>query len=284
MGALTAGEIDWIGMPLPDLLPLLRRNKDLVIGRLDPIGLFPQCRPNMLQGPTANVGVRQAMLAAIDQREVMQAVMGDDSSAYRTGVGVFVPGQPGVTDVGLDRLGPKPDATVRAMLDKAGYDGGKVVLLHPTDQSFYSAMCDVVGSALKRVGINLDDQSMDWGTVVQRRTSKAPLDAGGWSLFCTSSPALDYIDPLTAGAVRANGPGAWWGWPSDATQESLYNTWLYSESATEGAALEAQMQQRALDNAWVIPLGQYFQSSAWRANVTGFQKGPAPVFWNLQKS
>ncbi len=284
VGALAAGEIDWIGMPLPDLLPLLRRNPDIVVGRLDPIGLFPQCRPNMLQGPTANTGVRQAMLAAVDQREVMQAVMGDDASAYRTGVGVFVPGMPGFTEAGLGRLGPKPDAVVRAMLDRAGYDGGKVVLLHPTDQPFYSAMCDVVGAAFKRVGINLDDQSMDWGTAVQRRASKAPLEAGGWSAFCTSSPALDYVDPLTAGAVRANGAGAWWGWPSDAEQERLYQAWLYSGAADEQVALQAQMQERALEEAWVIPLGQYFQSSAWRRNVTGFQKGPAPVFWGVEKS
>ena len=103
-------------------------------------------------------------------------------------------------------------------------------------------------------------------------------------MFCTSSPALDYIDPLTAGAVRANGAGAWWGWPSDAPQEDFYNRWLFSTSPAEGDAIEAQMQQRALDNAWVVPLGQYFQSSAWRATLTGFQKGPAPVFWNLQKS
>lgn len=282
VGALSNGEVDWIDMPLPDLLPVLRRNKEVTVGRLDPIGLFPQCRPNMLQGPTVNAGVRRAMLAAVDQREVMQAVMGDDSSAYRTGVGTFVPGLPNSSDAGLDRLGPKPVAEVRATLDQAGYDGGRVVLLHPTDQPFYGAMCDVVGAALRKVGINLDDQSMDWGTVVQRRASKAPLDNGGWSLFCTSSPALDYIDPLTAGAVRANGDKAWWGWPTDAAQEADYHDWLFGNG--DEKALQAKMQQRALDEAWVIPLGQYFQSAAWRNTLTGFQKGPAPTFWNIQKS
>ena len=123
--------------PCPTCCRCSAATPDIVVGRLDPIGLFPQCRPNMLQGPTANTGVRQAMLAAVDQREVMQAVMGEDASAYRTGVGVFVPGMPGFTEAGLGRLGPKPDSVVRAMLDRAGYDGGKVVLLHPTDQPFY---------------------------------------------------------------------------------------------------------------------------------------------------
>ena len=85
------------------------------------------------------------------------------------------------------------------MLDKAGYDGSPVVLLHPTDQRFYGAMCDVVAASLKKIGINFSDQAMDWGSVVQRRASKAPLDKGGWSLFCTSSPALDYLNPLDGG-------------------------------------------------------------------------------------
>lgn len=281
--ALIAGEVDWIEMPLPDLLPMLRRNPDVVVGQLDPIGLFPQCRPNMVAGPTANVGVRRAILAAVDRKEVMQAVMGDDASGYRTGVGVFVPGQPGSPAAGLDLLGPKPDAEVPAMLKAAGYDGGPVALLHPTDQTFYGAMCDVIGARLKHVGINIDEQMMDWGTVVQRRASKASLDMGGWSLFCTSSPALDYLNPLTAGAVRANGDKAWWGWPSDAKQEQLYETWLYGADGPDANAIEAEMQVRALENAWVVPLGQYFQSAAWRKNLTGFQKGPAPVFWNVRK-
>lgn len=283
-GALLAGEVDWIDMPLPDLLPLLRRNRDVMVGRLDPIGLFPQCCPNMLQGPTANVGVRRAILAAIDQTEVMQAMMGDDASAWRSDVGVFVPDRPGGSKVGFDRLGPKLDAEVRAMLDAAKYDGGKVVLLHPTDQPFYGAMCNVVAARLKQVGINVSDEFMDWGTVVQRRASKVALDKGGWSLFCTSSPALDYLDPLTAGAVRANGAKAWWGWPSDDAQEATYEKWLYGAPGPNTDALQAEMQQRALDNAWVVPLGQYFQSAAWRKNVSGFQKGPAPVFWNVEKA
>ncbi len=282
--ALLAGEVDWIEMPLPDVLPLLRRNAEVVVGRLDPIGLAPQCRPNCLQGPTANVGVRRAILAAIDQNEVMQAVMGEDATAYRTPVGALMPGPRGGGSAGMDLLGPKPVPEIHAMLEKAGYDGSRIVLLHPTDQSFYSAMSDVVAASLTRAGLNVDDQSMDWGTVVQRRASKAPLSDGGWSLFCTSSPALDYIDPLTAGAIRANGSGAWWGWPSDDTQETLYNSWLFASGKEEEQRLAAQLQQRALEQAWVVPLGQYFQSSAWRHNVSGFQKGPAPVFWNVSKS
>ena len=71
---------------------MLRANRDVVVDRLDPIGLYPVLRFNHLQGPTTNLKLRQAMLAAVDAREVMQAVMGDDKAAYHAPVGVFVPG------------------------------------------------------------------------------------------------------------------------------------------------------------------------------------------------
>ncbi len=54
--ALQAGEIDWLEMPLTDLLPALKRDRGVVVGRLDPYGLYPVLRFNQLQGPTAKRG------------------------------------------------------------------------------------------------------------------------------------------------------------------------------------------------------------------------------------
>ena len=33
--ALITGEVDWLEMPLPDLLPMLRRSPNVNVGRLD---------------------------------------------------------------------------------------------------------------------------------------------------------------------------------------------------------------------------------------------------------
>ena len=49
---------------------------------------------------------------------------------------------------------------------------GGWVLMHATDQPVYDAMSQVVAASLKKVGINVDDNATDWGTVVQRRTSR----------------------------------------------------------------------------------------------------------------
>jgi len=281
--ALISGEVDWLEIPIPDLVPLLRKSRDVVVDRLDPIGLYPVLRPNAMHGPTANKGVRQAILAAIDQKEMMQAVMGDDPATYHLPTGCFLPGTESWTDAGLDKLGPKSPEVVRRMLKEAGYNNEKLLLMHPTDQPFYDAMSQVAASTLTKCGFNIDDAAMDWGTVVQRRASKQPLNAGGWSLFCTSFPAADYLDPLSAAALRGNAGDAWYGWPANPKLEQLRESWLDATDPAERKKLTAAIQVEALDNAQVIPLGQYFQSAAWRRGLTGFLKGPAPVFWNVRK-
>ena len=281
--ALQAGEIDWLEMPLTDLLPVLRRDKGVVVGQIDPYGLYPVLRFNHLQGPTTNQGVRQAILGAIDSREVMQAIMGDDAEAYHAPVGAFLPGTPYANQAGMEQLGPQPTSRVQGMLKAAGYAGEPLVVMHPTDQPFYDAMTQVVVATLKSAGLNVDDQAMDWGTVVQRRGKKDPLDKGGWSLFCTSFPALDYVDPLTAPGLRGIGGKGWYGWPENARIEALRDDFIATTDEARRRALCEDIQREAFTQALYVPLGQYFQKAAWRSNVTGHLKAQPPLFWNVQK-
>jgi peptide/nickel transport system substrate-binding protein len=119
--------------------------------------------------------------------------------------------------------------------------------------------------------------------VVQRRNSKEPLDKGGWSLFCTSFPALDYTNPLSAPALRGNGQKAWYGWPDDAKVEQLRQQFIdTSDEAARRKICEA-IQVEAFTQGLYVPLGQYFQSAAWRTNITGHLKGQPPLFWNVTK-
>jgi peptide/nickel transport system substrate-binding protein len=283
--ALQAGEVDWVEAPLPDLLPMLRKASGVVVDRLDLYGLYPVARFNSMQGPTANQGVRQAILAAVDPVEVMQAVMGEDASGYKAPVGAFLPGTPSASDAGMDRLGgKKPVEAIKAMLKAAGYNGEKLVLLHPSDQPFYDAMAQVLAATMRKIGINVDDQSMDWGSVVQRRASREPLDKGGWSMFPASFPAVDYLNPLAIPAGRGNGGKAWFGWPDDPKIETLHDAWMDSADPAEQKRLAVELQTEILTFAPYVPLGQYFPPTAWRSNITGQLKGPVPVFWNLQKA
>jgi peptide/nickel transport system substrate-binding protein len=282
--ALIKAEVDWVDQPLADLLPMLRKARGVTLGPIDIYGTFGVLRPNFLHGATANAGVRRAMLAAIDQVEVMNAVMGGQADLFRAPVGFFLPGTPSASEAGMERVRKRRDAAeIKAMLKDAGYAGERVVMMHPTDQTFYDAMSSVATAALQKVGINVDDQAMDWGTVVQRRMNAEPLDKGGWSLFPTGAPAPDYRDPVVASLLRAFGREALYGWPTNERIEALREAWLDSGDEAEQHRLAAEIQAEAFEFVPIIPLGQYFPPSAWRSNLTGLLKGATPVFWSVEK-
>ena len=283
--ALTAGEVDWVELPQPDLIPMLKKAIGVSTGLIDLYGTVALLRPNHLHGPTANAGVRRAMLAAIDQRETMTAAMGEDPATWRAPMGYVVPGTPSATEAGMENVRVRKSIDeIKRMLDKAGYDGTPLVMMHPTDQLVYHAFATVAVDAFRKIGMTVDDQLVDWGTVVQRRPSKEPPGKGGWGMFPAGAPGPEFSDPLLANPVRSNGAKAWFGWPDDPRIEAAHDAWIDATSDAERRKLEADYQLAAFDSVPIIPCGQYLPHAAWRSNLTGIVKGSAPVFWGVDKA
>ena len=88
--ALRSGAVDWLEIPLPDLIGQLKADRNVVVDRLDPFGLYPVMRPNMAVAPTDNRLLRRAILAAINPVDVMQSFMGDDAASYTAPIGLFL--------------------------------------------------------------------------------------------------------------------------------------------------------------------------------------------------
>ena len=150
--ALLTGEVDWLEMPMPDLLPMLRKSSDVVLGRLDDWGFISQLRPNHLNPFTDNAAFRRALLAAMDQREVLDEIMGEDTDGTRTPMGYLATGKPEVDLAGIEAITKRksPD-DVKRMLKDAGYNGEKLVLLHTSDQPFYNAASLVVVDTMRKM-------------------------------------------------------------------------------------------------------------------------------------
>jgi peptide/nickel transport system substrate-binding protein len=279
--ALQAGEVDWWEQPAPDLLPLLRRNRAIEVTQQDPVGLAGILRFNHLQPPFDNPAIRRAFLPAINQADYMIAVNGDEPDAIRGGTGFFASISPLGSGDGMGVM--KGDiAAGRAALRAAGYKGERVVLLNPTDITAPKAMSEVTADLLRRLEVNADVQAMDWGTAVQRRTSKEPLDKGGWSILCTAFNGYDFLDPSAHLLMRGNGQGAWPGWPDIPRLETLRDAWFEAPTLDAQKRIGAEMQGVALETVPYLPLGEYVQRTALRRNVTGMVKG-IPVFWNIRK-
>ena len=282
-GALLKGEMDWVETPLPDLLPRLRQDRSIVVSICDPHGNYPLLRPNHVSGPTANVGVRRAIMAALDPVEIMQAATSGEPDAFTAPVGCYLPGSASDSRTGMERLGPKSPAEVKAMLRDAGYANERLVLLHASDFAPVDAMWQVISVRLREAGFNVDDQVMDQATVIARRNNREAPEKGGWSLLIANAPAADHLSPMVALGLRT-GAAAWIGWPTDPAVEALREKWIDSPDPDEQKRLAAEIQGVALADVLYVPLGHYVQKSAWRSNVSGVLKASAPVFWNITKS
>ncbi|HKQ03135.1 MAG TPA: hypothetical protein VJ735_22660, partial [Actinomycetes bacterium] len=64
-----------------------------------------------------------------------------------------------------------------------------------TDYPQFKAIGEVAADAMAKIGINVDYVATDWGTMLQRRSNKGPLDQGGWSCFNTGWEGADHMDP-----------------------------------------------------------------------------------------
>jgi peptide/nickel transport system substrate-binding protein len=281
--ALQSGEIDWWENVTADLRPVLERHREIVVSVPDPLGLISILRPNHLHPPTSNVKFRKGLLAAVKQADYMIAVAGTDPKYWRTRVGAFTPGTPLATEAGLDAFAEDMDLAKR-LIAESGYGGERIVLLATTDIASLQALSQVTGDLLRRLGLNVDYQAMDWGSVVQRRASREPLDQGGWSIFCTNWAGLDHINPAGHHALRGNGKEGWFGWAESARLEDLRQAWLDAPDFETQQRIAGAMQQQMFDDVPYIPLGQFFQPLGHRRSIAGaMQPFGIPVFWNVRR-
>lgn len=283
--ALVNGEIDWWEQPLTDTLPALRRNRNVTVEQVEPLGNIATIRFNSLTPPFNNAALRRALLPAINQADFMTAVMGTDESLWRRGVGVFTPNTPLASDAGLEVLsGPRSLDEARRRLGEAGYNGEKIVLLAATDFPVLKPMAEVTNDVFRRLGLNVEYVATDWGTVVQRRASKEPVENGGWSVFCTAWSGLDMLNPAGHHSLRGNGAQAWFGWPSSPRLEALRDAWFEAPDLPAQKRICDDIQRQVFEDVPYIPIGQYFQPTAYRRNLSGILKGAPVMFYNVRRT
>ena len=282
--ALQRGEIDWYEQPPPELQQLLRRNRDIVVEGIDRFTNPAILRMNHLHPPFDNVEVRRAVLPAIVQSDFMAAIVGDDPALFNAGCGIFTPDTPMASRQDMEALtGPRSLDTAKAMLKASGYDGAKMRLIGPTDILAPAAITQVAADLFPRMGFDCDIALTDWGTVIQRRVSREPVDKGGWSVLLTTFGSFDQVDPAAHSPLRANGKDAWFGWPTIPKLEELRATWLTASDEPARQAICAEIQRVALDQVVYIPVGSYKSITAHRKELSGRVAG-FPILWGIRKA
>src|SRR5205823_10375197 len=222
--APNAGEVDWWEQLPPDLIPVLAKNKAIKVENIDPLGSMGMIRFNFLYPPFNNAKMRQALLYAVDQNDYVLGIAGDPKNG-RTCYSYFTCGTPLSSEVGAEPMKGKRDLEkAKQLIKESGYKGEKVVIIDATDQPIVHSQSLLTADVLKKLGVNVEVQAGDWGTLITRRTSKEPLDRGGWSIFHTWLVGPDLTTPAVNFAVRGTGQKACLAWPEAVTTEELRET------------------------------------------------------------
>jgi peptide/nickel transport system substrate-binding protein len=282
--ALGAGEFDWWEAPPPDLVPLLAANPDITVEKTDPLGSTTMLRFNQLHPPFDNVKMRQAVLAVVDQSEFMSVLAGDPKN-WNLCPSFFTCGTPMANKVGSEALTGRRDfEKAKKLIADAGYKGEKIVVLDAVDTPTAHSHGLVVFELLKKLGLNVELASSDWGTLVIRRASKKPVEEGGWSIFGTGWTGVETLDPSANLPLAANGAAGWFGWPSDNKLDAVRTEWLKTGDSEARQEIAVKIQARAFETLPYIPTGQWSPVTAYRKNIKGIIIAPALFMWNVEKT
>ncbi len=286
VAALIRGEMDMIEAPSHDLIPQLKKDANVVVRVINPIGRQAVARPNHLVPPFNNVKARQALMLVGEQQDYLTTMVGDDPTLQKVCHAPFVCGTENETLVGAEPyVKPNPEKA-KQLMKEAGYDGRPIVIMTPPDLPVLHNMTVYTADLLRQIGMNVDLQATDWATLVQRRATKddPQTNKGGWHIFQTTWPSALQSHPFLniAAATPCDGKN-WFGWACDEEMEKMRIAFLDANTPAEKkAALEA-FQKKFFD---VLPyriLGQMLNPVAYRKNIDGVLDSAELVYWNVAK-
>jgi peptide/nickel transport system substrate-binding protein len=279
--ALGKGEVDYWDTVALDQLPVLAKNKEISVGKLVPLPYVANIRMNQIQPPFDNVKVRQVVATLLDQKELMQAAVGDPDW-FATCHAYFVCGSPNATLAGSEPYA-KPDmAKAKQMLAASGYKGEKVVILGTKELAPIGGMVEVLNQRMKEAGFNVELRMMAWG-VLTTLINKYPPETDSWHIFATYSTGGVMHHPLTNIFADMNCEARnVAGWPCDREAMRLKEAYLKAPAGEQKTALDA-LHRRIWEQVVYVPGGQFDAPFAWRKNIEGVAPVALPVFWNISK-
>lgn len=275
VAGLETGELNAVEDVPSTSVARLRGNKDVKLLPL-PNWWIQIALANASAPPTDDIKVRQAIQAALDMDEIMDAATDGN---YKLNFGFAFPNQPDYVNTGKETYNQKDPAKAKKLLQEAGYKGQPVVLLTNKDYSSMYNAALVVQQELQAVGVNADVKVVDWPTAVQM----AQKADSGWNLFFSgwgTQPALGalatmaFLAPPGAQYMPKNGV-------DDPDMLAAWNDMNNKPTKDERRAAFGEMQKVILEKAYAFPFGSLTKVQATRANVDGWVPFRIPRFSNV---
>ena len=168
LAALRTGQVDWIEVPPPDAIPVLRQAGFQITVRPYPHNWTHTL--NLGRPPWDNKLVRQAANYAIDREGICKSLLNDTCIPA---IGEVYPGHPWFGNPQV-RYEYNP-AKARELLKQAGYDGkdkrvkaSALISTSGSGQMLPLPMNEYVQENLREVGIDLELVTIEWNALTQR--------------------------------------------------------------------------------------------------------------------
>lgn len=278
--ALTTGEIDWIESVPFDFIAQLEQEPSLKVAMSDPLGSQSYLRFNQKLPPFNNAKARQALLY-LDDKDMYGLAATGDARFYVACPALFMCGSDLATDIGAI----KPDLDhARQLMQESGYKGERVVMMEPTNVPFFDAETLVTASQLRKIGVNVELQPVDYNMMLTRRVKQDPIDQGGWNLYHSGNYGVDVASPMTNIYLNSNCDQAAPGWPCDAEIEALKDQYAKAPDAAARKAIAEKLQLRAFETVPYMNVVQLRAFTAYRKVLSGIVPSPVQLYWNVSKT
>ncbi|MBL8701111.1 MAG: ABC transporter substrate-binding protein [Alphaproteobacteria bacterium] len=275
IAALEAGEVHGVE-DVPTLMQKrLAGSSAIKLVRLDSFWLHVTY-PNFSFPPTDNPKVRQAVQAALDMEELMEAA---SDGAFKLHHALQFNGSAYYSDVGKELYNQKNKEKAKRLLQEAGYKGEKMILMTNRD---YKSMYDtavVMAEQLKAVGINAELLVLDWPAALD----KSMKDNTGWNWFFTGwitvtasggQQSLRFlVEPTNVHKPKDN--------KTNPEFKKAFDEAAIGATLAERKAAFERGQRIAYDDVMVIPMGTMPKVQGLRANVENFKPYYIPRMSNV---
>ena len=84
--------------------------------------------------------------------------------------------------------------------------------------------------------------------------------------------------------IRADGLAAFPGWPTSPRIEALRAAWLDAADLDEQRRICTELQLQLWQDVPYIPMGEYWQSTAYRKDLLDVLPGCFSVFWGIRRA
>lgn len=272
--ALMQGEIDYMQYLPFDLLGRLERARGVRLLGLGGLHQFQgNFRLNHAQAPFDNPAIRRVLWKLADQTAMLTGIGIPERFRAPQCASFWMCDAPYSSTAGAAGAGLNIDAA-RAELRAAGYRGEPIIMLEVAGSISQTASM-IMAQNMKLAGFNVDQQVMDWGTVLARRVKR-----DGWSMFSVYSNGTDMFTPLThfyVASTCADFPG----WSCDDRIPTLLKRFAAAPDEAARKALAAEIQTISYELTPAVMWGQFTIPAGYRTTLNNLIQSSYPMFWEV---